>query len=266
MTSHLLATQRALGLLLWTIGSVGVHFAFRACRHRDPLVVPKAWFRGCCRISGIDLNVTGAADAARPMLFVSNHVSYLDIIILGSVLDGSFVAKSEVSGWPVIGALSRLHRTAFVERRASHAAMQRDTLEVRLEAGDSLILFPEGTSGCGTHVLPFKSSLFSLAGNTKSGRETTVQPVSIAYTKINGIPTGRLLSPFCAWYGDMIMAPHFWRFLGLGRTAVEVILHPAVSISEFGNRKALAKHCQDAISSGTAAARSGRLETRHKDE
>jgi 1-acyl-sn-glycerol-3-phosphate acyltransferase len=266
LISHLLATQRALGLLLWTIGSVSVHFAFRACRHRDPLIVPKAWFRGCCRISGIDLNVTGGAASSRPVLFVSNHVSYLDIIVLGSVLDGSFVAKSEISRWPVIGALSRLHRTAFVERRASRAATQRDTLEVRLEAGDSLILFPEGTSGCGTHVLPFKSSLFSLAGSAKNGREITVQPVSIAYTRVNGIPTGRFLAPFCAWYGDMTMAPHFWRFLGLGRTAVEVVLHPAVSISEFGNRKALAKHCQDAITRATAAARSGRLETHHKDE
>lgn len=260
MTAHLLALQRALGLLLWTVGSVGVHFAYRLCRHRDPLVIPRAWFRGCCRISGIDLRVTGSAASNRPVLFVSNHVSYLDIIVLGSVLEGSFVAKAEVSRWPVIGALSQLHRTAFVERKASRAAMQRDTLEVRLEAGDSLILFPEGTSGCGTHVLPFKSSLFSLAGNAKSGRQTTVQPVSIAYTRINGIPAGRLLSPFCAWYGDMTMAPHFWRFLGLGRTEVEVVLHQAVSLSEFDNRKALAKHCQNTITSAAAAARSGRLE------
>lgn len=266
MTAHLLALQRTLGLLLWTAGSVGVHFAYRICRHRDPLIIPRAWFRGCCRISGIDLKITGSTAANRPVLFVSNHVSYLDIIVLGSVLDGSFVAKAEVSRWPVIGALSRLHRTAFVERRASRAAMQRDTLEIRLEAGDSLILFPEGTSGCGTHILPFKSSLFSLAGNAKSGRETTVQPVSIAYTRINGIPTGRLLSPFCAWYGDMTMAPHFWRFLGLGRTAVEVVLHPAVSLSTFGDRKGLAKHCQSAITSATAAARSGRLESREKAE
>lgn len=232
---------------------------FRLFRHRDPLIVPRVWHRGCCVLAGIEPRVTGSADEKRPLLFVSNHVSYLDILVLGSVLNGSFIAKAEVARWPIVGALSRLHRTAFIERRALRAAAQRDALENRLAAGDSLILFPEGTSGCGTHIRPFKSSLFSIAGNGRGNVTTTVQPVSIAYTRINGIPTGRYFSPFCAWYGDMTLAPHFWHFLGLGRTEVEVVLHPAVSLDDFGSRKALAKHCETTIARTVAGARAGRL-------
>ncbi len=259
MTSHLLAAQRLVGLFFWTVGAIGVHFLFRLFRHRDPLIVPRVWHRGCCVLVGIERRVTGTADEKRPLLFVSNHVSYLDILVLGSVLKGSFIAKAEVARWPIIGALSRLHRTAFIERKALRAAAQRDALENRLAAGDSLILFPEGTSGCGTHIRPFKSSLFSVAGSLRSDIITTVQPVSIAYTRINGVPTGRSFGPFCAWYGDMTLAPHFWRFLGLGRTVVEVILHPAVSLDDFGSRKALATYCEKTIAQTVAGARAGRL-------
>src|SRR3546814_6911519 len=80
----------------------------------------------------------------------------------------------------------------------------------RLEAGDDLVLFPEGTSGDGNRVLAFKSALFSVAERRPQGEPLTVQPVSIAYTRLDGLPLGRYLRPFFAWYGDMELGPHLW--------------------------------------------------------
>ena len=86
----------------------------------------------------------------------------------------------------------------------------------RLAAGDALILFPEGTSSDGNRVLPFKSALFSAAETMQQIEPVAVQPVSIAYTKLDGIPLGRLLRPYFAWYGTTELAPHLWSMIGLG--------------------------------------------------
>ena len=135
------------------------------------------------------------------MLFASNHVSYADIAVLGSLIAGSFIAKAEVAHWPLFGWLAKLQRTVFVDRRVRSTQLQRDAMTERLAAGDALILFPEGTSGDGNRVLPFKSALFSAAERMQAIVPIAVQPVSIAYTRLDGMPLGRLLRPFIAWYG-----------------------------------------------------------------
>ena len=130
----------------------------------------------------------------------------------------------------------------------------------RLEAGENLILFPEGTSSDGNAVLPFKSALFSVAQVEPHGQPLLVQPVSLAYTLLDGMPIGRALRPYFAWYGDMMLAPHFWEVAGLGRATVDVVFHPPVSIQEYGSRKALADHCQAVVARGVSAANAGRLD------
>ena len=114
----------------------------------------------------------------------------------------------------------------------------------RLENGDNLILFPEGTSSDGNAVLPFKSALFSVAQVEPHGRPLLVQPVSLAYTRLDGMPVGRALRPYFAWYGDMTLAPHFWEVAGLGHTTVDVVFHSPVTIAGYESRKALADHCR----------------------
>ena len=223
--------------------------------------LPLFYHRLICRIFGFRVKVIGERSSALPTLFVSNHVSYLDIELLGSLIPGSFVAKSEVRTWPLFGWLARLQRTVFVERRArSSAAQQRDSLTGRLQAGNNLILFPEGTSSDGNRVLPFKSALFSAAEIEIGGAPPTVQPVSIAYTRLDGVPLGRDWRPFLAWYGDMGLASHLWDAVRLGRVTVEVEFHRPVSIAEFGTRKRLAEYCYGVVSAGLAAANSGRRE------
>tara|TARA_Y100001958_G_C21029254_1_gene402888 strand:- start:181 stop:807 length:627 start_codon:yes stop_codon:yes gene_type:complete len=198
--------------------------------------------------------------AKPPVLFACNHTSYSDIAILGSLLPASFVAKAEVAGWPLFGVLAKLQRTVFVDRRATKATKQRDEMIRRLENGDNLILFPEGTSSDGNAVLPFKSALFSVAQVEPHGRPLLVQPVSLAYTRLDGMPVGRALRPYFAWYGDMTLAPHFWEVAGLGHTTVDVVFHSPVTIAGYESRKALADHCQAVISRGVSAANAGRLD------
>lgn len=219
---------------------------------------PRFYHRIVCRLMGLDVVVHGTPSPDQPVLFVGNHVSYLDITVLSSVLQTSFVAKAEIAGWPLIGWLAKLQRTVFVERRSRHARDQRDSIAARLAEGDNLILFPEGTSGDGVHVLPFKSALFSVAERRRAdGHALPVQPFSLAYTHLDGLPIGRDWSPLYAWYGDMALGRHLWCVLGLGRARVQVIFHPPLTVESAGSRKALADHCRHVVAEGVAAAHRG---------
>jgi 1-acyl-sn-glycerol-3-phosphate acyltransferase len=262
MSSPFIAVLRFLGFVVWTLLAVAPYLVLLACGWRGYSRYARAYFRVCCRIIGFEVRVRGVApSAAKPTLFVANHASYLDIIILGSVLDGCFVAKSEVAGWPGFGFLARIAQTVFVDRKRGATARERDQLSSRLAGGDSLILFPEGTSNDGNRVLPFKSSLFAVAQATgQDGAPLPVQPLSVAYTRLDGHAIGRALRPFYAWYGDMTLAGHLFAALGLGRLTVEVVFHPVVSLADFTDRKALANHCHDVVAHGVVEALAGRLD------
>jgi len=233
-------------------------------------VVPVIYHRICCWLLDIRIEARGTMSTAKPTLFVCNHSSYLDISVLGSLILGSFVAKSDVADWPFFGFLAKLQRTVFVDRqRRTSTHEQRDQLARRLDAGDNLILFPEGTSNDGNRTLPFRSALFGVA--ERSGENggpapppLTIQPVSIAYVRLNGMPVGRSLRPFLAWYGDMELVDHLWHVAGLGRITVAVEFHPPVTLAQFGSRKALSEHCQRAVAEGVAIALAGRRDAAEK--
>ncbi len=194
-----------------------------------------------------------------PTFFVANHTSYLDIPALGSLVDGTFIAKSEIKSWPMFGTLCSLQRTIFIDRDWRKARAQRKQLYKRLDDGDSLILFPEGTSNNGTFTRRFKSALFSAADWNLNNQGLAVQPITIAYTRLNDIVIGRRLRPLFAWYGDMIMFDHFWTLLGSGSLGVDIIFHPPVRLKNFGSRKELSRHCEQRVSNGLSDALAGRL-------
>jgi len=224
--------------------------------------IPRLFHHGVLRIFGISVEVEGSMRLERPTLFVGNHVSYLDIFVLGSIIDGSFVAKADVAGWPVAGFFARLQRTIFVQReRRSSTGAQRDMLHSRLEEGVNVILFPEGTSFDGARVLPFKSALFSAAENTIDGAPVTVQPLSLAYVTMGGLPVTRAQRPAVAWYGDMGLLPHIWTFLKANRTRTVVRFHDPVNIQALGNRRLLARACHSAVSTGVTDLVTGRSHT-----
>lgn len=220
--------------------------------------IPRAFHRNCLRALGVTVTVDGAISPARPTLFVANHISYLDIPVLGSLTELSFIAKSEIAGWPVAGALARMQRTIFIGRRRQGAPGERDQLEERLAAGDRLVLFPEGTTGNGTRPRPFKSALFSVVERA-GAQPLTVQPVTIAYTTLDGMPLTLHIRHLVAWYGAMGMGDHLWTFLGLGRIRVRVIFHPVVDRAAFASRKALARHCEQVVGAALARANAGRM-------
>ncbi len=221
--------------------------------------LPRLYHRMCCRIMGLRVRVVGQPSAARPTLFVSNHVTYFDIPVLGSIVPVSVVAKTEVAQWPGYGLLAKLQRTVFVDRRRHTTATQRDSIGARLAAGDPLVLFPEGTSNDGNRILPFRSALLSVAEAASKERPLVVQPVSIAYPSINGLPMGWGLRPLVAWYGGMDLGGHLWRFSRLGRVDVVVQFHDMVGVGDFPSRKELTRHCAEAVARGVDQALGGRL-------
>ncbi|KYO52521.1 lysophospholipid acyltransferase family protein [Tistrella mobilis] len=258
MTGWLRAAVLLPVYLAVTAALIPVQAALVALKLPGAVRFPRFYHRLTCRLIGFDVDVVGTPVRDRPALFVSNHSSYLDISVLGSVIAGSFIAKSEVADWPLYGLLAKLQRTVFVKRERSRTAEQADEVARRLEAGDRLILFPEGTSNDGQRVLPFRTAFFSVADRRPGGRPLVVQPVSLAYTHVRGMPMGRKLRPAYAWYGDMDLAGHLWTALTLGPARVELVFHPPVTIDDFKDRKALARHCEQAVSAGVAQALQGR--------
>jgi lyso-ornithine lipid O-acyltransferase len=257
--SHLKATVRASGLVgvtacLAVVQAVGLRLSLPFTRH-----LPRLWHRLCCGLLTIDVREAGHPAGDGPMLFICNHASYLDVPVLGTLIDARFVAKAEVARWPVIGMLSALQGTIFIERRPQGVRQQPDELRQALRDGANLVLFPEGTSSDGNRVLPFKSALFAAADAVVDGIEVRVQPVTIAYSRHRGVPMGRRLRPYFAWYGDMTLVSHLWTCLGLGGLGVDVVFHEPVRLSQFASRKELARHCQAQVARGLSDALSGRI-------
>jgi 1-acyl-sn-glycerol-3-phosphate acyltransferase len=252
----ILAGARAFAWVVMT-GVLLVPAVLAAVVHgRVPPWLKRAWHRGCCAIFGLEIRIHGEPALAGGTLYVANHVSYLDIPVLGSVLNVPFVAKGEVAGWPVIGLIGRLGQTLFVDRRSGRAGGQRDALATRLCAGERLILFAEGTSSSGERVLPFKSALFAALMQGDAVRSIQMQPLTISYTRFRGgLTIGHGLRPLYAWYGDMTLLPHIWSALGLPGAEVEVRFHQPVSAADFTSRKALARHAEQEVAKGLAAAR-----------
>ena len=163
----------------------------------------------------------------RPTLVLSNHVSWMDIPVLGSLLPLSFIAKSDVAGWPVVGLFARLQRCIFIDRaRKTHTAHVNTEVAHRLGQGDLIVLFPEGTTGDGNRLLPFRSSL--VGGARAALAEPTLeridlQPLAIVYVRRNGLPVTRRERPAIAWYGDMELASHLAAFVREG--SIDAVVH-----------------------------------------
>jgi lyso-ornithine lipid O-acyltransferase len=258
MGSSTLKVVRLVLYFAWTLALMPVQWIGLALGCRWVSTLPTFYHRWCCRLLGFRVRTIGRPTTRRPVLFAANHISYTDITILGSLIAGSFIAKSEVAHWPFFGWLARLQRTVFVDRRIRSTATQRDEISQRFAAGDALILFPEGTSGDGNRILPFKTALFGAAAQRGRIEPVVVQPVSLAYTRLDGIPIGRAYRPFVAWYGAMDLLTHLWGMIGLGTVEVVVQFHPPTRLTDCGSRKALAGYCFARVAGGMAGALSGR--------
>jgi 1-acyl-sn-glycerol-3-phosphate acyltransferase len=247
--------QRRLGPLRSAVGAVAtvavtvpLELLLRAATLRNRPYIPFLFHRGLSRSLGLEIHTHGqpAGGERGPVLYVANHLSWSDIPVLGARIRASFVAKSDVRGWGPVGWLASFAHTVYVTReRRQTTAAQKDELAQRLRAGGSIILFPEGTNSDGQSVWPFKSSLFAVVGEVPGLR---IQPVTLAYTMVNGLPVTRRQLPDLAWVGDTELAPHALAFMKLGKVRADIWFHEPVAADDFPDRKALAKHCHSVIS------------------
>ncbi|MEO1103663.1 MAG: lysophospholipid acyltransferase family protein [Pseudomonadota bacterium] len=225
--------------------------------------LPFLWHRAARRIVGIRVHVHGEVAKTRPLLLIANHVSWLDIMVLGSVMELSFISKAEVASWPVFGLFARLQRSVFVNReRRTETGNVASEIGERLAKGDVLVLFGEGTSSNGIHVLPFRTALVggvARAAREAGGGDATLQPLAINYTQLHGVPIGRFHKPRIAWYGDMDMPPHLWWVLKHGEIDVDVVFGDPIAFDEAADRKRTTKAAEEAVRRMVGEATAGRL-------
>ena len=251
------ALRRCVAILAWTLVSIPIQAALLLVPGAAKVGFARLYWSWVARLLGMRVRVIGVPIVSRdrPVVYVSNHSSWLDIPVLGGRLPGCFVSKDAVAGWPVVGTIARLGRTVFVSRHRAATGRERDDMRNRLAAGDNLILFPEGTSSDGARVLPFRSSFFAVA---EGEHPPLLQPVSVVYDRLGGLPTGRLTRPVFAWYGDMAFGPHFWRLAQATGGRATILLHPPVDPAHFASRKALSAAVWRSVAEGAAALRQNR--------
>ncbi len=199
-------------------------------------------------IAGVRLTIEGKIDPRRPLMLVANHSSYLDIFVLGALAPLSFTPKREIRSWPIIGFFCILADCVFIERKPKDMQRAQAEMMARINTGKVLVLFPEGTTGDGFKIMPFKSGFFKLAED----HHLPIQPVSVAYTHIGNVPLSAATREQVSWIGDASFADHFWRLLRFPNVRVKVTIYPAEDMGKYEDRKALAKQCEITIREGLA--------------
>ena len=205
-------------------------------------IIPYYFHKICCVVFGIKIKVTGRISKNTPVLLISNHASYLDIAILGSILKTSFVAKKEVSNWPLLGILAKLQNTIFIDRRISSVKKQENNIIKHLKNKNNLAIFPEGTSSDGNQVLPFKSSLFNIFEKNLNS-EIYIQTATIIYKKKNGIMLNKKQRKKITWHSNMKFIPNVFYILKKFNIEVELILNKEFLPNKELNRKKIALFC-----------------------
>jgi len=205
-----MAVLRGIALCLWTIAAwcawIGVlALGSRSAARIRPGIMGR-WSRGCLWIFGARVEVLGTPPEA-PFLLVSNHLSYLDVIVIASAAPARFLSRADVANWPGIGPIARSAGTLFIDR-ASKRDLPRVIAQVQgaFEAGHGVIFFPEGTSSGGAEVLPFKASLFQFAAAT----ETPVHCASLSYERPRERPSA---AESVCWWADMTFGDHAFGLL-----------------------------------------------------
>jgi len=231
--------------------AVGPHAL--SMRRDGPLArrLPVGLHRLFLRLFGLRVAVRGSPPQGGPALVLANHVSWLDIPVLASLQPLSFVAKSEVAGWPVIGLFARLQRCVFLDRARRRATVQANAaIARRLARGEVIVLFPEGTSSDGNRVLPFRSSLVGAARAAlakPSPERVVLQPLAVVYHRRNGLPVTRRERPAIAWYGDMDLVPHLAAFVRGGPLDAVVVWGEPIPFDAGSDRKRVSAEAEAAV-------------------
>jgi len=208
------------------------------------------WFhRTLCAALGVRVRVLGEFPRTPQTLIAANHVSWLDIPVLGGLQSVTFLAKKEVGGHWLGRVLVNLQGVIFVDRkrRRSIPGVNRE-ISAKLAGKAPIVLFAEATTGDGNRLLRFRSSHFEALRAVGDGDEPVlVQPLFITYIARNGLPLGREGQPLAAWYGDMTFMSHLFRFLRDGPFDCEVALAKPIRFFRTSNRKEVALRAQTSV-------------------
>ncbi len=253
MFSSLRATSKvALMLLVSLLLMPPQWLLMRFTRGQASFVLPRLWF-GCLRQAlGIRVEVIGAPRAGGGTVFVGNHVSHFDIVLLGSLLHARFIAKNEMESWPGMRLVGELAQTLYISRRSRDAASVAAALAAQMRPDQDMVLFAEGTTSSGESVAPFKSSLFSLLlGRPDSDPAWMLQPFTLDLRSVDGRPlaSGGDRDGY-AFHGGMLAGAHVGRFLRSSGAMVRVVFHPPIAIAAGVDRKTLAAHAHAVVLSG----------------
>jgi 1-acyl-sn-glycerol-3-phosphate acyltransferase len=226
--------------------------------------LPSFYHRIVCRIVGVNIRVVGERVEDQPLMIVCNHISWLDIAVITAVAPVTFVAKSDVAGWPLFGLLAKLQRSVFVDRtKRQKTADVTAEIGQRLSGGDPVVLFGEGTSSDGNRVLQFRTALIGAArdalAEAQHVKRIWLQPMSIAYNGLLGLPLGRQHRPLIAWYGDFKLLPHLVGVLRRGGIDVAITWGEPVPYDETSDRKAVARELEARVRHLTSEALRGRV-------
>ncbi|HEV8343570.1 MAG TPA: lysophospholipid acyltransferase family protein [Candidatus Binatia bacterium] len=204
-------------------------------------------------ILNVKMTIEGHWDrlASSGYFIISNHVGYLDGVILGSLLPVLYVSKREVRHWPVIGAWTALCGTVFIDReRKDKVPLLVEEMVKKLRQRANVLIFPEGTSTNGEKLLPFQSTPFA----APLRMHAPILPISIIYKRIDGQAVSPSNRDRVYWYGDMEFAGHLWNLLALRSIDAVVKVHPRIDTTGLKNdslsRKQLSQVCYDAVLSG----------------
>lgn len=215
---------RAWWTTLWLFAgllTIGLVFPWLGLNAR--LAIKRRWSSTLLALCGIKLRVSGHAPEQGPVLWVVNHVSWLDIFVLNHVRSTAFVAKQEIRNWPLIGWLVAGADTIFIERGFRHAVHRVGlAMEKHFAGGLAVGLFPEGTTSTGFDVLPFYGNLLEPA--RRAG--VPIQPMALVYRH-----HGRR-SEFAAFVGEENLMQNMWRVLGTTGVSIELVCLPALSADQ----------------------------------
>ena len=206
-------------------------------------------FRWACRCLGLNIHQHGSP-SIDTVLFVSNHISWSDIPILGSLAPIRFLSKAEVGQWPLIGWLARQAGTLFIHRGGGQARRVRGQIIENLQAGENVLVYPEGTTSAGLTVLPFHGLLLRAAPESK----TPIQPVTITYRR-DGRPDH--LAPFI---GEDEFHSHLLRMLRQPSARVDVVFHEPVQSPEEVPTAELAASLRQTVLDGLTRVYSGKFD------
>ena len=241
-------------LIIWMIVLPLVFILARTCKLPNHRSIPYLFHRGVRVILGLYAHPSGDLSEQQPTLYVSNHISYLDVFVLGDT-PAFFVAKSEVANWPILGRFAKYQNTLFIERKAGKTKHALDVMKQHIADGNSLILFPEGTSTDGVHVEPFKSSLFEAVNidlSQQQSKQIPIQSITVAYTHQGGKKMTQAMRDHYAWYANMPFSSHFFKLFALKKVDVKVYFHPVCYLNDFETRKHCADYCQKMIAAKLA--------------